>query len=216
MPPHPRWRLSLGIDVADRGRFIVFEGIDGSGKSTQVARTAERLNAVATFEPGATEVGQRLRAILLDAATPLDPNAEALLMAADRAQHVGTVVTPTISAGRHVVSDRYVGSTLAYQGYGRGLDLDELRQVCDLATGGLKPDLVVLMDLDPTAAASRGTQDERDRFEAGRDFQHRVRRGFLELAERDERWVVVDAAAPLAEVNAVVDAAVDGLLGGGS
>ena len=216
MPPHLRWHLSLRTDVADRGRFIVFEGIDGSGKSTQVARIAERLGAVATFEPGATEVGQRLRAILLDAATALDPNAEALLMAADRAQHVGTVVTPALSEGRHVVSDRYVGSTLAYQGYGRGLDLDELRQICKVATGGLEADLVVLMDLDPTAAASRGTQDVRDRFEAGRDFQDRVRRGFLELGEDDERWVVVDAAAPLAAVNAAVDAAVAALLGGAS
>lgn len=194
--------------MAKRGRFIVLEGIDGSGKSTQVARVAEQLDALATFEPGATEVGQQLRSILLDARTQLDVHAEALLMAADRAQHVGTVVEPALASGRHVVSDRYVGSTLAYQGYGRGLDLAELRRICELATGGLEPDLVLLMDLDPQAAASRGTQDDGDRFEAGRGFQEQVRRGFLELAASNPRWVVVDASAPIEEVNAAVDDAV--------
>lgn len=202
--------------MADRGRFVVLEGIDGSGKSTQVARIADRLGALATFEPGGTEVGQRLRAILLNGSTPLDVRAEALLMAADRAQHVGTVVEPTLASGRHVVSDRYVGSTLAYQGYGRGLDLGELTQLCDLATGGLEADLVLLMDLDPARAAERGTQDGGDRFEVGRDFQGRVRDGFLALAATDPRWVVVDASAPIDEVNAAVDLALEQLLGGPS
>lgn len=196
-----------------RGAFIVLEGIDGSGKSTQVKRIAAARGALATFEPGATELGRQLRAILLDGATQLNPTAEALLMAADRAQHVATVVEPALAAGQDVVSDRFAGSTLAYQGYGRGLDLTQLAELCQLATGGLRPDLVLLMDIDPKAAASRGTQDDGDRFEAGREFQERVREGFLTLARADASWVVVDAAAPLDQLNAAVDGAIADALG---
>ena len=189
------------------GAFIVFEGIDGSGKSTQVRRVAKQLDALATFEPGATVLGQSLRKILLDGSSFLAERAEALLMAADRAQHVAEIVEPALASGRDVVSDRFLGSTLAYQGYGRGLDLEELQQLCNFATGGLTPDLVILMDIDPAVAASRGTQDTADRFEQSRDFQERVRDGFLELARKSPAWVLVNAQATRKDLDKAVDAA---------
>jgi dTMP kinase len=192
------------------GRFVVFEGGEGSGKSTQAERLAATLGAVLTREPGATPVGQQLRALLLDPATgDLSPRTEALLMLADRAEHVAAVVRPALEAGRHVVSDRHTGSTLAYQGGGRGLDEQELRELSAWATAGVVPDLVVLLDVDPGVAARRLGAD-RDRFEAeGDGFHRRVRQSFLaQAAHEPHRWVVVDGGGPLDEVTARVQAVV--------
>ncbi len=181
---------------------MVLEGGEGCGKSTQASLLAERLGAVLTREPGATEVGERIRALVLDpASTDLDARAEALLMTAARAQHVAEVIRPALEEGRHVVSDRFTGSLLAYQGYGRGLPLDDLRSLSRFATGGLDADLVVLLDLPPAVAAQRGGVRP-DRLEsAGGAFHQRVRQGFAALAAADPgRWVVVDAGGSPSEV----------------
>jgi dTMP kinase len=174
-------------------RFIAFEGGEASGKSTQARRLAARLGAVATREPGGTSVGARIRAVLLDPDNHLADRAEALLMAADRAQHVAEVVRPELAAGRHVVTDRYAGSSLAYQGFGRGLPVDEVRELSQWATGGLWPDLVVLLDVPFELACERQT-GARDRLEAaGEDFHRQVIDGFRSLAAEDpDHWVVVD------------------------
>lgn len=200
----------MTASAAPAGRFIVFEGGEGSGKSTQAARLADRLGAVLTREPGGTTIGGALRALLLDASTTgLDDRAEALLMAADRAQHVAEVIRPALASGRHVVSDRYAGSTLAYQGYGRGLPVDDLRRLSAWAAAGLTPDLVVLLDvprdLGSTRAAAR-VDPVPDRVEAAGDgFHSRVAQGYRALAAADSaRWVVVDGSAPADEVEAVV------------
>ena len=191
-------------------RFVVFEGGEAAGKSTQAARLAARLGAVLTREPGGTAVGIAIRSLLLDPATAgLDDRAEALLMAADRAQHVAEVVRPALAAGRHVVSDRYVGSSLAYQGFGRGLPLDEVRRLSAWATGGLWPDVVVLLDV-PRHAATVRLDARADRMEAAGDgFHQRVADGYRALAAAEpDRWVVVDGTPEPAAVEAAVWAAV--------
>jgi len=196
--------------VPGRGWFIAFEGGEGCGKSTQARRLSDELGAVLTREPGGTEVGARLRAILLDPETTgLGPRAEALLMAADRAQHVREVVEPALAAGRHVVTDRFAGSSIAYQGHGRGLDPGEVRRLSEWACDGTWPDLVVLLDLAPGVAAGRiGSRP--DRFEEeGAEFHARVAAGFRAQADAEpERWVVVDASGSVAEVAVAVHAAV--------
>lgn len=195
------------------------EGVDGAGKSTQAPLLAEALGALETFQFGATAIGDALRQILLNPpGRHLDPRAEALLIIADKAQHVAEIVGPALRAGRDVVSDRFTASTIAYQGYGRGLDIAVLRSVMDFATGGIEPDLTVLLDIDPDVALNRlgepgsqlglfdlpladtGVVSDRiepafDRFEgAGRHFRERVRQGYLDLAAADlDRWVVVNA-----------------------
>jgi dTMP kinase len=187
-------------------RLIVIEGGEASGKSTQSARLAARIGAVHTREPGGTAVGGALRSLLLDVSTTdLDGRAEALLMAADRAQHVAEVVRPALAAGRHVVSDRYIGSSLAYQGYGRGLPVSELRRLSDWAADGLWPDLVVLLEVPATVAMSRLGATP-DRMEAaGEEFHDRVARGYRALAATDaDRWVVVDGTASPEQVAAAV------------
>ncbi len=194
------------------GRFIVFEGGEASGKSTQAARLAESLGAVLTREPGGTAVGERIRAVLLDPlVSGMDDRAEALLMAAARAQHVSEVIRPALAAGRDVVSDRFSGSSLAYQGYGRGLALSEVRSLSEWATGGLWPDLVVLLDVDASSVSARlrRAHGELDRVEsAGAEFHRRVVDGFLCLAASDPTWVVVDGGGTIEEVSARVSAAV--------
>lgn len=178
------------------GRFIVFEGGEGCGKSTQAALLAGTLGAVHTREPGGTPFGSQVRRLLLDPATgDVDPRAEALAMLADRAQHVATVVRPALGAGRHVVSDRFAGSTLAYQGAGRGMEVEDLRRLSDWASDGLWPDLTIVLDLPLDVAAQRiGAAP--DRFEqAGDAFHTRVRDGFLALAAADPGgWVVLDGS----------------------
>jgi len=192
-----------------RGRFLAFEGGEASGKSTQSSRLAARLDAVLTREPGGTAVGAQLRGVLLDPVTQLDDRAEALLMAADRAQHVAEVVGPALASGRHVVTDRYAGSSLAYQGFGRGLPLDEVRRLSEWATGGLWPDVTVLLDVPVELAASRLT-GRPDRLEAaGVDFHCRVHDGFRQLArEHPDSWVLVDGTLGPDDVEKLVWAAV--------
>ena len=187
-------------------RFIVFEGGEASGKSTQASRLAARLDAVRTHEPGGTAIGAALRSLLLDARTTgLDDRAEALLMAADRAQHVAEVVRPALASGRHVVCDRYIGSTLAYQGHGRGLPIDDLERISTWAAGDLWPDVIVLLDVPADVATARA-EGPRDRMEAaGDDFHDRVVRGYRDLARaHPQRWVTVDGAGPADEVEAAV------------
>jgi dTMP kinase len=197
--------------------LIAFEGGEGTGKSTQARLLAERLGdrAVLTREPGATAVGAAIRALLLDAdpgPAGLDPRAEALLMAADRAQHVTEVVRPALDAGRIVVTDRYIGSSLAYQGHGRELGVADVAALSAFATGGLDADLVVLLSVDAEVRdqrlAERGSAA--DRLErAGAAFHARVEAGFAALAAADpDRWVVVDGNGSVDEVTAAVWAAV--------
>ncbi len=178
-----------------RGRLVALEGVDGSGKSTQARILAEAIGALVTFEPGATQLGVALRHLLLDPghAVP-DVRAEALLVAADRAQHVAEVVRPALEKGRVVVTDRFSGSTLAYQGYGRGLPVEELRRLVSWASGGLEPDLTIVVDVPLQVARRRLEHGQADRLEhLDERFFAKVRDGYLELARADRaRWVVVD------------------------
>jgi dTMP kinase len=196
--------------------YIALEGPEACGKSTQAALLASALDAVLTRETGGTPVGVRIRDILHDAAvTDLVDEAAALLTAADRAQHLRTLVVPALRGGRHVVSDRSVYSTLAYQGYGRGLDLDELRRINRWAIGDRWPDLVVLLDVDVAVLDARMRGRDLDRFElAGRPFHDRVRRGFRDLAAAEpERWTVIDANGSTDAIAAAVRSAVRDRLG---
>lgn len=197
------------------GRLIVFEGGEACGKTTQSAVLAARLEAVLTREPGGTNIGRAIRSVVLDpAAESVDERTEALLMAADRAQHVAELIRPSLAAGRHVVSDRYIGSSLAYQGHGRGLPLHEIEQLSAWATNDLRPDLVVLLDM-PVEMARARRRDATDRMEAEDEvFHQRVRDGFLTLAAADPiGWAVLDARLPIAEVTSAVDAVVADRLG---
>lgn len=191
-----------------RGRLVALEGVDGIGKSTQAGRLAHRLGARLTRAPGGTDLGRALRHLLLESTAGGEPSVEVetLLVLADRADHVARVVAPALAAGEWVVSDRFSGSTLAYQGYGRGLPLAELRRLCNFAQGGLWPDLNVLLDAEAVPWADEGPSD---RIEAaGAAFVARVRDGYRRLAaEEPERWVVVPASgAPEAVEQAVADA----------
>lgn len=192
-------------------RLIAFEGGEGSGKSTQAARLAERLGAVLTREPGGTTLGERIRSVVLDPAVgSVDPRAEALLMAAARAQHVAEVIAPALARGDDVVTDRFIGSSLAYQGFGHGLDLAELQTLSEWATAGRAADINVLLAVPNEVAAER-LQRPTDRMERlGKKFHRRVATGFLTLAENDpQRWVVVNGVGTIEEVEARVNAAYD-------
>lgn len=194
--------------------LIAFEGGEACGKSTQAALLAARLGAVLTREPGGTAVGERVRSLLLDPGSgSIDARAEALLMAAARAQHVAEVVAPALAAGHIVVTDRFTHSSLAYQGYGRGLPLDEVRSLSEWATGGLWPSAVVLLDLPAEEAERR--RGRPDRFEAeSREFHRRVEDGFRALAAADPaRWRVVDASGSIESVADRVWAALTDVLG---
>jgi dTMP kinase len=187
------------------GRLIAFEGGEGSGKSTQARILAERLGALHTFEPGDTPLGVAVREVLLDRTTlDITPRAEALLMAADRAQHVEEVIRPALASGRSVVTDRYTPSSIAYQGYGRQLDPREVGELSAWATLGLLPDLVLLLEV-PMSVSLERTGGARDRLEAaGPDFHRRVHDGFLQQAIQDpDRFAVVDGTQP---VDAVAEA----------
>lgn len=211
------------------GFFISFEGIEGSGKSTQVSLLAQALcnqghEVVVTREPGGTPLGQTLRRLLLEpSASPLAPGAEVLMMLADRAQHVQEVIVPALGAGKIVISDRFVDSTTAYQGYGRGIDLDLLARLNAFACGGCLPTLTVLLDLQVAEGLRRAGQRRSgagaaDHFEAESvAFHERVRTGFLEVARTNpERVRVLDAARPVdvihQDILAVVQARLSVLL----
>jgi dTMP kinase len=193
--------------------WIAFEGPDGSGKSTQAARLAARLDAVLTREPGGTELGLRVRHLVQDADdVVVAPRTEMLLYAADRAQHVAEVVAPALAAGRHVVSDRSVWSSVVYQGIGRGIGTADVTAVNDAALGGRWPDVVVLVRATPASSRSR-MQRDLDRIErAGDAFHDAVRAGFDALAA-EYGWVVVDGDASVEDVSNAVWAAIEPLLG---
>jgi dTMP kinase len=188
-----------------RGRLLALEGIDGSGKSTQALALSELLGARLTHEPGATVLGAALRQMLLSPeAPPVSLRSEALLMAADRAEHVALVLEPALAAGEWVVSDRFSGSTLAYQGYGRGLPVAELAALVAWATGGLAADLSILVDVTVEEAGARLRATAPDRLEKlGPEFAARVRDGFLAQAAADPaHWVVVDGTLEQAALTA--------------
>lgn len=204
--------------MADRGLFVVFEGGDRVGKSTQVRALAAALQAsdvahVVTHEPGDTAVGEVIRRLLLDPANHLDDRCEALLYAADKAQHISEVVRPALAAGRVVVCDRYVDSLLAYQGAGRDLALAELEPIVRWATSDLRPDLTVLLDIDPARAVGQVT--DKDRLEqAGEKFHARVREGFRRMAAAEpERYLVLPGLTSLTATAATIRGAVGALLG---
>lgn len=197
---------------ARRGLFISFEGGEGGGKTTQIALLADALRAdgtpvLTTREPGGTKLGGKLRQILLGPSEDgrVAPAAEALLFAADRAQHVETVIRPALDAGTTVITDRYVDSSLAYQGAGNGHDVDQIAALSRYATGGLMPDITFLLDLDPVIglarAGARATPDAIESLDIG--FHLRLRRKFLDLAAADaNRFVIIDTAAGVNEVAA--------------
>ena len=197
------------------GIFVAFEGGEGSGKSTQARRIADAHDALLTRQPGGTEIGASIRELLLSTDTEgLSLRAEALLMAADRAQHVDELIRPTLAAGRHVVCDRYLASSLAYQGAGRELGEDAVGALSAFAVDGLLPDLVLLLDVPVEVGLGR-IDSAPDRLESlGGGFHERVRQSFLAQAAADaDRWVVIDATQPLAVVTAAVDAALHERLG---
>jgi dTMP kinase len=186
------------------GRFVVLEGGEATGKSTQTARLAARLRAsgidvVETFEPGGTPLGAQLRTLLLHGEASVDPIAEALLLAADRAQHVAEIIRPALARGAWVVSDRFVPSSLAYQGVGRGLGVAEVEQLNALATTGVEPDLVIVLDVAPDQASGRisGTGDRLE--QEGDAFHLAVHEAYRDLANA-RGWSVVDASGDVADV----------------
>ncbi len=208
-------------DATPSGLWITFEGGDGSGKTTQATLLEQWLRqsgrtVVRTREPGGTEVGVLVRDIVLHHRGEVAARAEALLYAADRAQHVETLVRPALARGEIVVQDRYLDSSVAYQGAGRVLDAGEIRQLSLWATGGALPDVTVLLDLDPASARSRLDAADKpfDRLEAEKDeFHARVRAAFLDLAAGEpQRFLVVDAAAGVEEIAATIRARVASLL----
>jgi dTMP kinase len=189
------------VDV--RPAYIAFEGAEGCGKSTQAARLADSLGAVLTRETGGTDVGRRIREILHDTAVDnLAARAEALLTAADRAQHIAEVVAPALAAGRRVVSDRSVYSSLAYQGYGRRLDIAEIRHLNEWGTNGIWPTTIVFLDTPDDVIAERMSRRALDRFEAaGPEFHERVIDGFRAMAAADpDRWITVQAVGSVERV----------------
>jgi len=199
-----------------RGRLVVLEGIDGCGKSTQAEKLARSLGALLTSEPGATPLGVDLRALLLDPSkSSVSLRAEALLMAADRAEHMVEILEPALAQGSWVVCDRFTASTIAYQGYGRGLDLAELEPVARFAAYGLVPDLQVLIDVPLEVARKRMKPARADRLEhLGDDFFGLVREGYLALARNDtEHWAVVDGSPEVQQVEAQILEVVTARLG---
>ena len=203
-------RLASAFASHPRGLFITFEGGDGFGKTTQLKRLKEELESRgltlgedfhATFEPGATPLGAQLRHLIQHGPSDVDPRTEALLYAADRAYHVSTVVRPALDRGEHVLQDRYIDSSVAYQGAARELGGEEIRGLSQWATNQLEPDLTLLFDLDVEAGLGR-VSGEADRIEsAGLDFHRRVREGYLTLAQQNpDRYAVIDASGSVDEV----------------
>lgn len=191
--------------------FITFEGPEGSGKSTQIKLLTTYLqnkgwSVITTREPGGTPIGDQIRACLHDVNnTAMTPSAELLLYSASRAQLVGELIHPALAQGQIVLCDRYADSTLAYQGYGRGLDLASLHQITHFATGGLQPDLTLLLDLDVEAGLARRQSGGEEMNRLDREavaFHQRVRRGYFQLVQTDpHRWVVIDADRPIEAVQ---------------
>ncbi len=191
-----------------KGLFITFEGVDGCGKTTQLKLIADylsnkKIDAIITREPGAKGLGEKLRNILLNYDGKIAPQCESFLFLADRAQHIEQIVKPAINSGKIVLCDRHTDSTVAYQGYGRGLNIDEIHYLNNLATGGFKPDLTIVFDVDIDTSMSR-VGNEKDRMEtSGLEFFNRVRNGYLEIAKQEpERVKVLNAAKSIENVFA--------------
>lgn len=203
---------------APTGVFVCFEGGEGGGKSTQSRLLRDRLEVAGyrvrlTFEPGDTPVGKEMRRIVLSPETgALAHKTEVLLYAADKAEHIETLVQPALDRGEIVITDRYVDSTLAYQGAGRALDVDEVEEVARWATGDLRPHLTVVLDVDPETGLGRF--EGRDRIEGeSLEFHQRVRQSFLDLAARDpEHYAVLDARSPIEQIAATIAERVEPLL----
>ena len=190
-----------------KGLFITFEGGDGCGKTTQIKLLDEYLRSkgyktLLTREPGSKGLGVKLREILLNYDGEVSPNAESFLFLADRAQHVDCIIKPALEEGVVVLCDRHTDSTVAYQGYGRGLDLEQIHRLNNIATSGLKPDLTIVLDVDVETSQKR-VGAEKDRMEsAGIEFFERVRKGFLEIAKQEpERVKVVDSTQSIEEIH---------------
>lgn len=188
------------------GLFITFEGGDGCGKTTQLNLTARYFeekgkNVILTREPGSVGLGQKLRELILHYDGDIDSTAEAFLFLADRAQHIAKLVKPAVEAGKIVLCDRHTDSTVAYQGYGRGEDIEQIKALNNLATHGIKPDLTLVFDVSEEIAQQR-VGSEKDRMEsAGNEFHKRVRNGYLEIAKQEpERVKVIDANLSIEEV----------------
>lgn len=195
-----------------KGLFITLEGADGSGKTTQLNKIVEYFEAqkipyIVTREPGSTKLGQKVREILLNHDGVVDSTCEMFLYLADRAQHIATVVNPALADGKIVLCDRHTDSTVAYQGYARGLDIERINYLNNIATQGLKPHLTLLFDVDTDVAMTRvGNRAEKDRLEAeGAVFHAKVREGYLKIAEQEpERIKVIDANLSVEDVWAQV------------
>jgi dTMP kinase len=205
------------------GLFITFEGPDGCGKSTQIAPLADYLRAknrevYTTREPGGTEISDQVRQIIMAMKnTSMNPRTELLLFLSARAQLVEEVIRPRLAAGEVIISDRYADSTLAYQGYGHGVDRDVIRHLLEFATGGLKPDLTLLLDVDAETGLRRrqmggGEWNRLDAYQL--EFHRRVRDGYHELAALEpERWVTIDGGQPPEMVQLAIRRAVDERIG---
>ena len=193
--------------MQEKGLFITFEGADGCGKTTQIKLLDEYLRSqgyktLLTREPGSKGLGEKVREILLNYEGEVSSKCESFLFLADRAQHIDCIIKPALEQGKIVLCDRHTDSTLAYQGYGRGLDLSEIKYLNKLATGDIKPDLTLVFDVDVETSQSRiGTQ--KDRMEsAGIEFFERVRQGFLEIAKSEpERVKVIDSTQTIEEIH---------------
>ncbi len=203
------------------GKFITFEGIDGSGKSTQLKMLADELRSqgvdiITTCEPGGTPLGRSLRAAFLETREAVSPMAELLSFAADRAQHVEQLIKPALAAGKIVISDRYADATAAYQGAGRGFTAEQIDQVIDLATGGLKPDITLFFDIPVDAALRRMNTREESHTKKNRmdeetaEFYSRVRDAYLQIASREsDRFRIINADRSADEISRDVIAEVD-------
>src|SRR5574344_1652096 len=204
--------------MTNKGLFITFEGADGCGKTTQLQLLAKYLtengeNVLITREPGAKGLGEKIREILLNYDGEVSDNCESFLFLADRAQHIDTIVNPAIKNGKFVLCDRHTDSTVAYQGYGRGLDLGQINMLNDIATSGLKPDLTFIFDVDIETSQKRVGKDK-DRMEsAGIEFHKRVREGYLKIADGEpDRVKVINAVESVENISTQVKTLIDRIL----
>ncbi len=194
--------------MENRGLFVTLEGPEGAGKTTQLKLLSKQLDAsghkhIVTRDPGGTSLGKQIRRILLNPETPVCPVTELLLYEADRAQHVEEVIKPALKNGVLVLCDRYIDSTIAYQGYARGLDFNIINELNQIATGGLTPDLTILFDIQSEDGLARLHPSGHDRLEReALEFHHKVRKGYHELAAKDpQRWRVLDASRAMSVVQ---------------
>ncbi|CAN5250298.1 dTMP kinase [soil metagenome] len=190
------------------GTFVTLEGPEGAGKTTQLKQLSKQLDIlgidhIVTRDPGGTPLGRQIRRILLNPENPVNPITELLLYQADRAQHVGEVILPALKEGKLVLCDRYTDSTMAYQGYARGIDFEIIEDLNQVATGGLRPELTILFDLESSEGLSRLHPGGHDRLEREAiEFHHKVRDGYHQLAKKEpERWKTIDASKPMTTVQ---------------